>query len=455
MSDKNEQVKEPLWRWSALSEALCGVNSGVNSHGPDVQRVVADSRLVAPGDLFVALSGDPGARFNPSYRSAVDGHDFVTQAFSQGAVGALVSKFFDHNQNTQPLLQVDDTYDGLWALGTSARKRLRGDVIAVTGSSGKTTAKGFIQAALGAYAPPGSFNNHIGVPLSLANAPASSVTGVFEIGTSHPGEVEPLANMVKPDIAVLLNVHTAHIENFENYDSLREEKISIFNVLDDKSLAISDVQLKLTFGRTFGLHAAADAWVEALVGDMATINIAGQSYKAKVPGGGMHRAQTLAATLLVCQCLGRDLLAACELPDTSIPLGRGNVRQTGSVAVYDDSYNANPASMLASITNFSQGDAGGFNIAVIGEMLELGELAEPGHMALYDVLSALDQVYCVGEGTKALARRLGCHWCESADDKLCQSIVSHGASDTRILVKGSNRVFWVHGFVDRLMQHLE
>jgi UDP-N-acetylmuramoyl-tripeptide--D-alanyl-D-alanine ligase len=133
----------------------------------DIYRVAIDSRLVEPGDLFVALAGDPGERFNPSVRSTADGHDYVADAASKGAAAALVSR----TQSVDiPQYRVEDTYSGLWALGAAARNRLTGPVIAVTGSSGKTTAKTFLSKALDAYAPPGSLNNHIGVPLSLANA---------------------------------------------------------------------------------------------------------------------------------------------------------------------------------------------------------------------------------------------------------------------------------------------
>ena len=198
--------------------------TGQEHRGPDVSGIKVDSRLIEPGDLFIALPGDPGPRFNPAYRSSVDGHDFIAAAARAGAVGAVVHRAVDPAVHI-PMLEVADTYDALWSLGAAGRARASCPVIGITGSSGKTTAKRFMAAALGGFAPPGSFNNHIGVPLSLANMPPQSAAGVFEIGTNHPGEILPLAQMVEPDLAVLLNVHTAHIENFPSWDALRDEKL--------------------------------------------------------------------------------------------------------------------------------------------------------------------------------------------------------------------------------------
>ena len=207
--------KRALWTSQELNSLFAGaaldeaVVPGMATE--DIYRVAIDSRLVEPGDLFVALAGDPGERFKPSIRSAADGHDYVAEAASKGAAAALVSRI----QSVDiPQFRVEDTYSGLWALGSAARNRLAGPVIAVTGSSGKTTAKTFLSTALDAYAPPGSLNNHIGVPLSLANASQDAPGWVFEVGTSHPGEIAPLTQMVRPDLAMLLNVHNAHIENF-------------------------------------------------------------------------------------------------------------------------------------------------------------------------------------------------------------------------------------------------
>ena len=452
MSDNVIKNATPLWRWPELSDGL----QNTAAQGPDVAGVVVDSRLIRHGDLFVALPGDPGPRFNPSYRSNVDGHDFVNQAALQGAAGAIVHKprtALDVPDNF-PLIEVKDTYDGLWALGHMARARLQGEVVAITGSSGKTTAKRFISAALDAYAPPGSFNNHIGVPLSLANAPPASQFCVLEIGTNHPGEILPLAEMADADIAVLLNVHSAHIENFSGREDLILEKSSIFRPLRDKSNAISEDLLELGFGLTFGLQSHADARVVNLTGDRVDIDLMGRRIQARVPGGGLHRASTVAATLLVCQQLEQDLGVACDLPVDVVPQGRGNIRQIAGRSVVDDSYNANPESMRAALESFSSLYSGIEKIAVIGEMLELGNQSDQAHMQLLAQLQTMDQVYCVGKGAQKLAQALGAPWFNEAGPSLLEQITSTASPTSAIFIKGSNRVFWAKGFVDALCKDL-
>ncbi|MEM7080536.1 MAG: Mur ligase family protein, partial [Pseudomonadota bacterium] len=213
-----DPMSDALWQWETLTQGLTGRADA----GPDIHGVAFDSRKVQPGDLFIALSGDPGTRFNPSYRSSTDGHNYIDAAATNGARGALIRTDSSY-AGTLPVIRVADTYDGLWALGRLARARLQAPVIAVTGSSGKTTAKAFLGHALDAYIPQGSFNNHIGVPISLAAAPEQAAAYVLEIGTNHPGEIEPLAQMCAPDYAVVLNVHQAHIENFSNWAELVKE----------------------------------------------------------------------------------------------------------------------------------------------------------------------------------------------------------------------------------------
>ena len=187
MMQNDVAKKSNLWRWQDLKsgfEAQAALQPAAGTELPVsldalnqddgfIQRVVVDSRLVTEGDLFVALPGDPGPRFNPSYVSQVDGHDFVGAALANGAVAAIVARPIPV---ALPQIVVSDTYDALWHLGDMARKRLNQPVCAITGSSGKTTAKHFLTAALSAYSPPGSFNNHIGVPLALANATPVSYT---------------------------------------------------------------------------------------------------------------------------------------------------------------------------------------------------------------------------------------------------------------------------------------
>jgi UDP-N-acetylmuramoyl-tripeptide--D-alanyl-D-alanine ligase len=419
-----------------------------------VRRAIIDSRLAEPGDLFIALPGDPGPRFNASYRSDVDGHDFVAAAAARGAVAAMV-----HRAVSVPpgfgRLQVEDTYDGLWALGRAARARLACDVIAVTGSSGKTTAKQFLAHALAAYAPPGSLNNHIGVPLSLSNAPRDSQCGVFEIGTNHVGEIEPLARLTAPTLAIVLNVHSAHIENFPSREALFQEKISIFNALEDKSNAISEDLMALDFGHSYGYSATADARVVSVSGDLAEIKLFKQRLKARVPGGGQHRAGTVAATLLAAKMLDIPLVRGLDLPETLIPAGRGQRLVADGVVIIDESYNANPASMLATLQALAARPQSGRSWALVGEMLELGAAAEQAHLDLIPALQLFDRCLCIGEGTRALAAELDAQWFGNAGQDLIEMLIAELQPGDQILVKGSNRVFWRDDFVSRLQAALD
>jgi UDP-N-acetylmuramoyl-tripeptide--D-alanyl-D-alanine ligase len=432
----------------------------------DVTGISVDSRLVQPGDLFIALAGDPGPRFNPSVRSSADGHDHLADALQRGAVAALVS----HRQDVPiPQLDTEDTYSGLWQLGTAARARLSGPVIAVTGSSGKTTAKTFLAAALEAYTPPGSFNNHIGVPLSLANAWQQAPAWVFEVGTSYPGEIEPLTQMVRPDLAILLNVHNAHIENFASRAALVAEKRTIFSTLPEDGLRVVHDELGLS-GYRFGEHAGADARVLALSGDNMTLALFGEQMQARVPGGGAHRALTLSACLLAAKLLQFDLAPALDLDHNTVPKGRGNVVTASGVDVVDDSYNANPSSMRAALASFFATPAKGRRYAVLGDMRELGEESAAAHRELLQSLieqQSLHGIVLVGSALAEAWERLQQENTPEQDAglpvlavsaaataDLATTVTNHLQAGDRVLIKGSNRLFWGENFVDQLVERL-
>ncbi len=449
-------MNEPLWRWPEL----CGAIGLAPADGPDIDGVTIDSRATNPGDLFVALPGDPGPRFNASSRSERDGHDFVPHAASNGATAALVHRSVESDL---PLLQARDTLDGLWDIGRARRAALSGDIVAVTGSSGKTTAKAFLAAALDAFTTSGSLNNHLGVPLSLARTPVDTATAVYEIGTNHPGEIAPLSELVRPTVAVVLNVHPAHAEFFADANELRKEKLSIHNGLDKQghlvvydSVALSGLPSDL---QTITFGAGRDCRVRLLGegGGRAEFRLDGRALSARVPGGGLHRARLIGAVLGVLSALERDLEPALDLPESLIPAGRGNVTVAGGVTLVDDSYNANPESMKAALEQLG-GDSGR-KVAILGEMLELGEEGPSYHAGLATRCERLDRVVAVGDGTKPLFERLQAGqqwlWCSKADDALLEALVGELRAGDRVLVKGSNRVFWVNGFVTRLCDALE
>ena len=446
----------PLWRWPELCRAL----NLPETEGPDVGGISFDSRKVVAGDLFVALSGDPGPRFNPSHRSDRDGHDFIDAAVAAGAVGVLAH---DGLAREVPQLQVADTLDGLWALGRAARRRLHCPVVAVTGSSGKTTVKGMLAAALDAFATAGSLNNHLGVPVSLARTSRDAGAAVYEIGTNHPGEIAPLSELTAPNVAVVVNVHPAHRENFSSMAALTVEKLSIRAGLPADGVLVvedgvdcsglpDDVHLR-RFGRSDG----ADVRLLECADGRARYRIRDREFEARVPGGGDHRALSLAAVLCVIDALGGDPSAACALPDSLIAPGRGQMLDAGGVTLIDDSYNANPESMGAALKALAQ-RPGGRRFALLGEMLELGEESAAFHRGLAPLIEPLDGVWCVGKGMRPLCEALPegklLGYFDTAGDDLTADMKARLAPGDALLVKGSNRVFWSRDYVSDLQKTL-
>ena len=446
----------PLWRWPELCEAL-GL---APEDGPDIQGVSIDSRVTNPEDLFIALPGDPGPRFNASSRSDRDGHDFVAHAAGNGASGALVHRDVDAGL---PLLRTRDTLDGLWTIGRARRAGLTGDVVAVTGSSGKTTAKTFLSTALDAFATDGSLNNHLGVPLSLARTPREAASAVYEIGTNHPGEIAPLSRLVRPTVAIVLNVHPAHAEFFADANELRIEKLSIHEGLGNKGHLVVDELVALDGvppvlpAIRFGTGRDCRVRLLGEGNGRAEFRLDGRRLTARVPGGGLHRARLVGAVLGALCALGREPGPALDLPESLVPGGRGNVRTAGGVTVVDDSYNANPESMKAALEQL--GGASGRKVAVLGEMLELGDEGPAYHAGLEPWCRPLDRVVAVGTGIQGLFERLQPRqrwlWRSEADNALLQTLAEELRAGDRVLVKGSNRVFWTNRFVTRLCEALQ
>ena len=444
-----------MWSYRELAAAL-GLPA---ADGPAVGSVCIDSRRITPGDLFVALPGDPGPRFQPSARSERDGHDFAADAVRKGAAAVLVHRPGEYGV---PALPVEDTLDALWALGRAARRRLRCPVVAVTGSSGKTTFKSFAATALDGFATDGSLNNHIGVPLSLALTPRDARAAVYEIGTNHPGEIEPLARLAAPDVAVVLNVHPAHIEHFGSVEAIRREKVSIANGVKAGGTFVRPLHLSAGFaGRTVTFGDSPDADVRNLglrdEGRTVALQLDGESAEFPVPGGGEHRAMSVCALGAVLHALGRPLDALERLADISVPNGRGNRIVVGGVTIIDESYNANPASMAATLAAFCE-EAGGRRIAVLGDMRELGEDAPRYHAELAPLCAGLHGVFCVGPHMRVLhdamptAKRFG-HAGE-ADAAFVARCTQALAPGDRVLIKASNGVLWAAGFVARLVAAL-
>jgi len=379
----DQESRPTIWAWR---DACAAVGAPVVD-GPDIAGVSIDTRTLERGDLFIALLGDPGPRFNTDSRTDRDGHDFVDDARRRGAVGALTHRAISSDI---PQLRVADTLDGLWALGRGARRRFARSAFAITGSSGKTTVRSFLAAALGCQQTIGSLNNFWGVPLSLARTPASAPAMVIEIGTNHPGEIEPLSKLVEPTVALVLNVRPAHLQFFESIDALRREKLSIFSGIGAGGVAVRPDDLvpeplpRGVRSMTFGQSNDADVSLREYASDtrIATYRVDGRIHRARVPGGGLHRALSLAAVVACLHASRTPIEQALELPDSIVPTGRGSRESIGGIEVIDDSYNANPTATRRALDLLATSQTPARRIAVLGEMLELGHASVELHREL-------------------------------------------------------------------------
>jgi len=446
--------------WSAAEAAAA--TKGRSSADWRADGLSIDSRTVQAGDLFIALAG-------PNF----DGHAFVTEALNKGAAAAMVRQDFAAAGNDpapRPLLRVDDTLAALWDLGAAARARNRAHFIGVTGSVGKTSTKEALARALGTLAPTaasaGSFNNHWGLPLSLARMARDAVYGVFELGMNHPGEIRRLGALLRPHVALITNIEAAHVGQLGSLEAIADAKGEIFESMDGEGAAVLNrdnsyfrhldalaraqgVRRVISFGR------AADADVRlvecilhATHSHVAAV-VAGLRLDYAVALPGAHWVLNSLAVLAVAHALGVDAAAAAAaFADLEALKGRGLRRRVdtahGSFDLIDDSYNANPSSMRAAIAVLGRADLGprGRRIAVLGDMLELGPQSAALHRALAEPLreAGIDQVFTCGESMGALAEVLpaairGAH---AADSRaliplLCAAV---RAGDV-VMVKGS------------------
>jgi UDP-N-acetylmuramoyl-tripeptide--D-alanyl-D-alanine ligase len=428
--------------------------------------VSIDSRTLQPGDLFVALT------------DLRDGHDFVAKALANGAAAALVSRVPDGVPADAPLLIVPDVLAALEGLAAHARARTRAKVVGVTGSVGKTSTKEMLRAILGGqgkvHAAEASYNNHWGVPLTLARMPVDADFAVIEIGMNHPGEIAPLARLSQLDVAMITTVAAAHLEAFASVEYIAREKASILDGLKPGGTAVLNADIatapillakaKAVGARvvTFGKTATADWHIRSIqITDDATIvraSKAGDQVLFKVMSPGAHFAANATGALAVAQALECDpVISVCDIGHWMPPPGRGTREKivTDLVAesgfdLIDDAFNANPASMAASldvlIAAQPQDGVGrhdmGRRIAILGDMLELGpsEAALHAEIARHPGLSAITVIHCVGPRMKALWQALPRNqrgeWVETAAEIAAHPRVLVDAGDV-VLVKGS------------------
>jgi UDP-N-acetylmuramoyl-tripeptide--D-alanyl-D-alanine ligase len=407
-----------LWTAAEIAAATGGRSTG----GWRATGVSIDSRTVGPGDLFVALSG-------PNF----DGHDFVADALKRGAAAALIARIPAGLPEGAPVALVDDTMRGLEALGRAARARTRAKVLGVTGSVGKTGTKEMLRVAFAGqgetYASVGSFNNHWGVPLSLARMPRDTGFGIFEMGMNHPGELRHLTRIARPEIALVTTVEPAHLGHFESVEAIADAKAEIFEgvpqggaaVLNrdnpfhdrlERAVRAAGVERIISFGE--GKEATVRLLTATLGATFSRIvaGVCGERIEYSLAVAGRHLVMNSLAVLAAVKAAGADVGgAAAALGRVEGLAGRGRRHRIalpggGSFELIDESYNASPASMRAAFAVLAAAEPapGGRRIAVLGDMLELGSESERLHAELAEPLGKanVNHVFTVGRDMKRL-----------------------------------------------------
>jgi len=443
---------KPLWSGEEIAQATGGTLSAPFA----VEGVAFDSREVQPGDLFVAMKGE-----------AADGHDFIPRALAAGASGLLTDRPVEG-----PHVRVDDSFAGLVALGRASRARTDAKIVGVTGSAGKTGTKEALFRAFdrmsfgGAHRSLKSYNNHVGVPLSLARMPAAATYGVFEMGMNHEGELRDLTAQVRPHVAIVTTIAPAHIEYFGTEAKIAEAKAEIFEGLVEGGTAIipydsphRDLLVAAARGHagrivTFGLDEGADVCAQDIMvhegsGTLVTAQLPDARLNFTLSMPGRHWIANALAVLAAVDAVGGDLavagLALADLP--GLP-GRGARRRIrtadgGEALLIDEAYNANPASMAATLAQL--GEEKGRRVAVLGAMKELGLLSTSLHVGLADPIRAagVERAVLVGPEmaplADALAGALAIDHVADADEAI--DLVTGTLKDGDIvLIKGSNSV---------------
>jgi UDP-N-acetylmuramoyl-tripeptide--D-alanyl-D-alanine ligase len=416
-------MSDPLWTLEALAAATAG--RVVGSPAPALTGISIDTRTIAPGEAFFAIKGD-----------VHDGHAFVEKALAAGAALAVVSeaKLADLPPDGR-YVAVDDVLDALVRLGIAARARSRARIVAVTGSVGKTSTKEALRLVLSrqgkTHASVASFNNHWGVPLTLARMPADADYAVFEIGMNHAGEITPLTRMVRPHVAVVTTVAAVHLEFFASVDDIGRAKAEIFLGLEPGGAAVVNGDIAQTpilveaarkvgarvvrFGESAGEEVRLVTLVPGEEGSTVRAEVLGHPLMFKIGAPGRHMAVNALAVLAAATLLGADLArAAMALAEVAPPKGRG-ARMTirvgsGEATLIDESYNANPASMRAALDLLGQASVGlrGRRLAVLGDMLELGDTAPALHadLAAAVIAANVDKVLCCGPLMRSLWQAL-------------------------------------------------
>lgn len=461
-----------LWKLKDVATATGG-KLQQNNDSDEIKRVIHDSRNIRENSLFIALIGPNN-----------DGHDFIEQSFEKGANSAIVSKDWweacekdnDKISTKHNFIIVDDTQKALEDLARVARKRTDATVIGITGSVGKTSTKEFLANVLQeqgkCHASEKSFNNHWGVPLTLANMEADCDFAVVEMGINHTGEMQKLTEIVGPDIAIITTIEPAHIGNFTSVEDIARAKAEIFTNMSssvknggvailnadnpytriiEKIAEENDIGAIYKFGETGGSDAKLKDCTLLSDSSKVTTKIFDKKHKYKLPVPGKHFVMNSLAILLTIEILGLDMAKAIDSLKQITPVeGRGNhilVYLDGEdtpITVIDESYNASPISMKAAlkVLEMTKPEAGGRRIVVLGDMLELGAEGPKLHIELVNpVLKAkTDLVFACGPLMEALYNIVPPEWQGAyAEDsrKLASFVKEEVKAGDVILIKGS------------------
>ncbi|MBX4905889.1 MULTISPECIES: UDP-N-acetylmuramoylalanyl-D-glutamyl-2,6-diaminopimelate--D-alanyl-D-alanine ligase [Rhizobium] len=414
-----------LWTTEDMIAAMAGRPFGTLPEG--ITGISIDSRSIRSGEAFFAIKGD-----------RVDGHDYASMAMANGASLLVVSeaRLPAMGRLTVPMIVVDDVLAALGRLGQASRERSRAKIIAVTGSVGKTTTKEMLRHVLSpsgkVHASVASFNNHWGVPLTLARMPDDTDYGVFEVGMNHPGEIRPLVAMIRPDVAVITTIAPAHLGNFKSIREIAAAKAEIFEGLEPGGHVVLNrdndqfnfldrtaQSLGIEHIHSFGQHAKAEFRLAEFNGSDENstlwLTIGGETLEVAIGAPGRHIAENALAALGVVRIVGADMEKAIGALGTLQPeKGRGKRHRlsigSGSFTLIDESYNANPASMRAAIALLaaSEPTGRGRRIAVLGDMLEMGEYAQKVHsdLAVPLLAAGIEHVWLAGAEMVALKESL-------------------------------------------------
>jgi len=452
-----------LW----TSEEIAAATGGTASARFEATGVTFDSREVGPGDLFVAMPG-----------SVRDGHEFLEDAFAAGASGAIVS-----HPASGPYVLVEDVFAALQALGRASRERSGATIIGVTGSVGKTSTKEALFAALDRNRPGKvhrsvkSYNNHTGVPLSIARMPVSAEFAIFEMGMNHPGEIRALAKQVRPHVALITAIAPAHIENLGSEEAIADAKAEILEGLEPDGVAIlpNDTAHRDRLVKAARRHAdriitfgAGDADVHAIHavsaetgGSLISAALLERELTFTISQRGEHWVSNALAVLAAVEAVGEDVaVAALALADLGGMKGRGERHRLeidgGELLLIDESYNANPASMAATLKSLGAEREAKRRIAVLGPMRELGEHSAELHAELAPAVrdAGIDRLILIGDEMRPLAEKIvGTISFDLVGnvEEATQSLMQMVRPGDAVLVKASNSV-GLAKLVDRMVK---